>query len=259
MTHRVQPTKAVLQHLGLKVPTIDQPLSDIDHELVKKAQEIPAKRGQGSTMRIRKVDDRTWYKVKIERYRGAVTHLKDDEFPNNEARTQPWWLCAAGGRESGGHKDFYREFENQWVRNGKTSDPWLPTTEDWERCRAEAAYNTDEVVKSIVATSIVRSTLSGKICGIELPPYGARAGILVRADNGQQRIACVFYRITSPTMIGHFLSLPCCDITLDWQFEPAKDGMFKDMDPGEMAFSADLPAEVLSEVLEKYSHEVDED
>lgn len=54
------------------LPTLDVRLEDLDHELIRKAQQSPELDAAGGSERIESVDDRTWLKVKTGQWRGAV-------------------------------------------------------------------------------------------------------------------------------------------------------------------------------------------
>jgi hypothetical protein len=68
-------TRPTLRCLGedLKVPLppVNRPLDEVAHPLLDKANEHFAN-GSGSRERIRAVDDQVLYKVKVQRWRGAV-------------------------------------------------------------------------------------------------------------------------------------------------------------------------------------------
>ncbi|WP_143219274.1 hypothetical protein [Actinokineospora bangkokensis] len=86
----VRPTlRCPREELGLKVPPINEPLDELDHPLISKANDqfaVPT----GPRERIRAVDDAIMFKVKVQRWRGAVVDSGE-----------PSWLVAAGTREDG--------------------------------------------------------------------------------------------------------------------------------------------------------------
>lgn len=92
----VRPTLRCLRDdLVIALPPISQPLDELDHPLVRKANEQFAG-PVGARERIRSIDDVVLFKVKIQRWRGAVHDAGD-----------PSWLVAAGLREEGSRDDFY--------------------------------------------------------------------------------------------------------------------------------------------------------
>jgi hypothetical protein len=97
-----RPTLRVLRHdLHLPVPPIDELLEEIDHPLLTKARDQFAV-DDTAHERIRAIDDEVVWKVKIQRWRGAV--WTDEYIP---------WLIAAGIREHGSADDFYQSLADQ--------------------------------------------------------------------------------------------------------------------------------------------------
>lgn len=73
----VRPTiRCLREDLGLGLPLIDEPLDEIDHPLIKKANEQFAQ-PTGPRERIRSIDDVVMFKVKVQRWRGAVVEAGD--------------------------------------------------------------------------------------------------------------------------------------------------------------------------------------
>ncbi len=102
---RVRPTLRVLRDdLKLPLPSARTPLDAISHPLLDKAAEQFADPGT-THERIRAIDDVVLFKVKVQRWRGAVwTDGPDVEVPT--------WLVAAGVREDGSGDDFYTVLES---------------------------------------------------------------------------------------------------------------------------------------------------
>ncbi|MFJ6212136.1 hypothetical protein ACIQGZ_02170 [Streptomyces sp. NPDC092296] len=136
-----RPTLRCLQQdMGLPVPPVTRPLEEIDHPLLAKAAERFAE-ADAKHERIRAIDDQVLFKVKVQRWRGAV--WVDSDLP---------WLVAGGRREDGSGDDFYAALEadgraararyNAGHRDGlKTathSAHLLPERADFVRYRAEA-------------------------------------------------------------------------------------------------------------------------
>jgi len=137
----VRPTRSCLDGLGLKIPSLDMRLSDLDHALIKEAQRVPAAHEAGGVERIRALNDRVWLKAKTRRWRGAVTCLSEHDQislggpPDPPAR---WWLGAGGYRRDGDPSDFYESMAATAGRDGKgsgkpRSERWLPAQWDWQR------------------------------------------------------------------------------------------------------------------------------
>jgi hypothetical protein len=93
---RARPTlRCLREDLALPVPSVDIPLDEITHPLLAKATERFAD-AETPRERISAIDDRVLFKVKVQRWRGAV--WVDAGLP---------WLVAAGQREEGSPEDFY--------------------------------------------------------------------------------------------------------------------------------------------------------
>jgi hypothetical protein len=93
----VRPTvRCLTDDLGLKIPTIDDPLDEFDHPLLRKANQQFAE-PSSSRERISSIDAAVLFKVKAQRWRGAVWI---------DATGRPW-MVAAGWREEGSQDDFY--------------------------------------------------------------------------------------------------------------------------------------------------------
>jgi hypothetical protein len=118
---RARPTLRTLRDdLVLALPPADEPLDEIDHPLLTKANEQFAVESTPHE-RIRAVKDEILFKVKIQRWRGAAWVEAD----------QPW-LIAAGTRESGSPDDFYNalaaDAEQARARYNTEHTPPLATT-----------------------------------------------------------------------------------------------------------------------------------
>jgi hypothetical protein len=87
----VRPTvRCLREDLGLPLPPARVPLDEIDHPLLRKAEEQFAAEDTPHE-RIRAIDDVVLFKVKTGRWRGAV--YRDD--PEAEVKE---WLVAGGTR-----------------------------------------------------------------------------------------------------------------------------------------------------------------
>jgi hypothetical protein len=144
--------RCLLDDLKLALPSADEPLDEIDHPLLRKATE-QFTATDVTHERIRAVDDHVLFKVKVQRWRGAV-------WPDAE---QPW-LIAAGVREAGSPDDFYtalaaagraaRARYNTAHKPGLTTDTHtdhlLPTADDRLRYRLEAGVRLVRRLESVV-------------------------------------------------------------------------------------------------------------
>jgi hypothetical protein len=97
MTQRARPTlRCLREDLAQDMPRASTPLDEIDHPLLAKATERFTE-SQTPRERIAAIDDQVFFKVKIQRWRGAVW-VEDGKAP---------WLVAAGHRQEGSPDDFY--------------------------------------------------------------------------------------------------------------------------------------------------------
>lgn len=190
MARQVRPTlRCLREDLGLPVPHVDVPLGEIAHPLLAKAAERFADLQTGHE-RIRAIDDQVLFKVKIQRWRGAV--WADDDLA---------WLVAAGQREDGSPDDFYaalaaRSNAARARYNAEHTPPLattaysgylLPGHEDDLRWRAEAAARAERQLGTIVRGLVRQSLLDGHEHAAMLD--GAALGIQVRAAGAVIAIA----------------------------------------------------------------------
>lgn len=233
----VRPTlRCLLDDLGIALPPIDNPLDEIDHPLIRKANDqfaVPA----GPRERIRSVDDVIMFKVKVQRWRGAVVEAGE-----------PSWLVAAGVREDGSRDDFYEALATAAVAartryNAEHSPPlksqtccdqWLPGEDDRDRYRAEAGVRLLRALREAVHRLVCDSLLDGHEHADEVA--GAELGVLVRGS--EERGTYVALRITGSVpddMVAVVLSLvPGCDRD-GWYPEFAMPD--RPLRPGEQAYS----------------------
>ena len=115
MAGRIRPTMRCLREdLEVAVPTADTPQEEISHPLLTKAAEYFPD-DQAPRERIVSIDDRVLFKVKVQRWYGAV--WVDDEIP---------WLVAAGQREEGSHEGFYASLTTRQDCTGTVQRRALP-------------------------------------------------------------------------------------------------------------------------------------
>ncbi|MBP2339251.1 hypothetical protein JOF41_005429 [Saccharothrix coeruleofusca] len=233
----VRPTlRCLREDLGVPLPPIDDPLDEIDHPLVRKANEQFASR-TGPRERIRAIDDEVVFKVKAQRWRGAVVETGE-----------PSWLVAAGVREEGSRDDFYealaataaaaRARYNAEHRTPLKSETfcgqWLPREDDRDRYRAEAAVRTLRAMRATVHRLVCASLLDGH------EHIGAAAGVElgVLVQGAEERGTYVALRIVgsvADNIVVVVLSLvPGCDRD-GWYPEFAMPGRL--LRPGEQVYS----------------------
>jgi len=189
---KVRPTlRCLREDLALPVPRVDTPLDEIAHPLLGKATERFAD-DQTPQERISAIDDQVLFKVKIQRWRGAV-------WVDAGLR----WLVAAGQREEGSPEDFYtalaaRGHSARARHNAEHSPPLssttyseylLPGREDDLRWRAEAAARTERRLGMTVHDLVRQSLLDGHEHAVMLD--GAALGVQVLADQGHETYAAI--------------------------------------------------------------------
>jgi hypothetical protein len=212
-----RPTLRVLRYdLRLPVPPIDELLEEIDHPLLAKARDQFAV-DDARHERIRAIDDEVVWKVKIQRWRGAV--WTDEHIP---------WLIAAGIREDGSADDFYQSLADQSRAartryNAEHATPLrtrayvghlLPGEDDRKRYRLEDATRQVRRLIALIQDLTRGSLRDGHEHAVDLPAF--RLGIIVRADDGHETYVAI--RITgsvSDDLVAVILShVPGCKTDL---------------------------------------------
>lgn len=186
MAGQARPTlRCLREDLGQTVPPADTPLDEVPHPLLAKATERFADESTPRE-RIASVDDQVLFKVKVQRWRGAVW-MADDAIP---------WLVAAGQREEGSPDDFYasltargkaaRSQYNAAHTPPLTTETYtsglLPAREDELRWKAEHAVRTERRLRATVHALLRESLLDG--CEHAAMLDGSALGIQVLADQG---------------------------------------------------------------------------
>lgn len=234
---RARPTLRCLRRdLKLPVPPVDEPLNEIDHPLLAKTNE---QFGEVETPRerIRAVDDNVLFKIKVQRWRGAV--WADD------LRA---WLVAAGLREAGSPDDFYAALGAEATAARKSynaehpvplktatySGHLLPGPADEKRYRAEAGARFMRLLSTTVWDLLRASLVDGYEHAAELGSF--RLGIQVRADDGHETYVAV--RVTGSVPANLIMLIfdyvPGCDHE-GWYPEEAMPS--RPLHPGEYVWS----------------------
>ncbi len=183
--------RCLREDLRLALPPVNRPLDEIDHPLIRKAAERFADPDTPHE-RIRAIDDHVLFKVKVQRWRGAVWIEAD--LP---------WLVAGGQREDGSPDDFYAALESGATAararyNDENAPPLttstytahlLPGREDDLRFRAEDAARAERRLRPIVHDLVRASLLDGHEHAVMLD--GAALGIHVRADSGHETYVAI--------------------------------------------------------------------
>jgi hypothetical protein len=238
---RARPTLRCL-HDDLKVarPSADVPLDEINHPLLAKTHEQFADPATPHE-RIAAIDDEVFFKVKVQRWRGAVW----TDHPSADVRV---WLVAAGWREDGATTDFYaalaasaraaRSRRNAGNAQSLTSDTYtwhlLPDDTDRARYRAESAARFERTLAAAVRDLCRASLLDGREHTATVG--GAVLGIQVRANQGHETYVAVRIIGSVPSTLAVVVLdlIPGCD--LDGWF-PEYSLPERPLDPAEQAWS----------------------
>jgi hypothetical protein len=258
---QVRPTKRCLDDLGLTFPDAAEPLSEIDHPLIQKAQATPATVGAGGAEPVRSLSDRVWFKSKITDLRGIVTRLTPAEC---EARGLPleipWWIGAAGVRRADSADDFYKLIEAEAAREGRgtgepSTDHLLPQEIDKQRLELETAALLARGLRDLVLNIIAKSLQDGRAYFAEVT--GHRVTAVVRAsDESEAYLAVSGEGFVDPRVLAIILkAVPGIDED-DWLPEPGGVAGI-DPGPGEIIWSTIIPPAVQEDILaraEKKTH-----
>ena len=216
---RARPTLRCLhEDLKLAAGSADKPLDEIDHPLLDKTNEQFADPATPHE-RIAAIDDEVLFKVKVQRWRGAV--WIDD--PGTDPRI---WLVAAGWREDGAATDFYaalavgaktaRSRYNATHSQAITANTYtahlLPDDDDRARYRAESAARFERKLTAAVRDLSQASLLDGHEHTETLG--GAVLGIQIRASHGHETYVAVRIIGSVPDVLTVIVldSVPGCDL-----------------------------------------------
>lgn len=241
----VRPTFRVLKELGINPPDAYTSFAEIEHELIMKAQSTPLQVAAGGGERVLAIKDRLWWKVKVQRWRGAVVNPD----ANNEGT---WWLGMAGHREKDANDDFYAEHEAAYKREASSSK-WLPEADDLKREAIETYVASWPKKRLSLERALAKSAYqpNGLAVGITHVD-GGRVGYLVELHDDLVLVGCVI-EYTVDTKIAAL----ACEIVPgasmdDWDAEPTKDGFGVEPQSGQMLYRAFIKNEDLQALLDKH-------
>lgn len=235
---RTRPTlRCLTEDLRLPVPPITAPLDEVDHPALNKAHEQFDGDSDPLHERIRAIDDQVLFKVKVQRWRGAVW------------RSEPCpWLVAAGVREDGSADDFYAALATdakaaRSAYNAQHSRPLttqtyvgglLPDRDDHLRYRLEEGTRFVRRLESAIPQLARASLLDGAEHTIAYDTF--TLGVQIRTQEGHE--AYVAVRITG-SVPGDLVR-----IVLDIVLGCEREGWFpesrlpdRDLLPAEQAWS----------------------
>jgi hypothetical protein len=259
----VRPTRRCLRDLAIEPPQLDVPLDGVEHAVLSKAQRLPELVVAGGEERILALDDRMWFKVKVDTWRaaGCEVDLVDERILSALGR---WWVAAAGSRRGdSAQEDFYeqltaecrarRKAENvgRIVATTQTSTAHL-LPDEWDRDRlyAELAVHVRLGVQRLVRRMAAESLRTGATIGFDFQGWQAR--VLIRAEDGHEAyIAISALGLPDDTTFVLLLtSIPGIAST-DWAPEP---GGVAGIEPesGEILWSAPMPTEAARRLLAEF-------
>ena len=239
------------------VPTIDVPLSELEHPLVVRAQPIPDMVATHSSERILSLTDRVWLKVKTGTWRGAAGNVRGaiEDSPRGALETGEtwWWLAAAGSRQNDSpQRDFYSRLDAKAHAAGPNScstDFLLPQAWDAKRLEAELALAIVNAVPPLVRLAAALSMHHGDIRGFTYGPTDIRVRIRM-LDDGQVYLAISSVGATDPDFFALLLSAFEGLTADDWLPEPGPYLQVQ-LEPGEILWSTILSPEAQQSLLKE--------
>lgn len=241
--------RCLREDLHLPLPRVDVPLDELAHPLLAKAAEQFGD-PDAKHERIRAVDDQILFKVKVQRWRGAV--WTDADLP---------WLVAAGRREDGSTDDFYAALESDAraararynaghtppLKTATHTAHLLPEREDHIRYRAEAGVRFLRGLRAAIL-DLTRATLrDGSEHAVDFDTF--TLGLQVRADDGHETYLAVRITGSVPANLAVLIlsNVPGCDRE-GWYPEYALPK--RDLLPAEQAWSNIMDPLAAAGVLE---------
>jgi hypothetical protein len=253
----VNPTRPTIrclrEDLGIvKLPPARVALDELDHPLIRKASAQFA--GGSARERIVAIDDNTLFKVKIQRWRGAV--WTDTRCP---------WLVAAGRREDGSPDDFYAALAERAEQARKTynashtppltsstyTDDLLPGAFDDARLRLEDAERSVLRMEASIRSLVTHALLTGREQREDLVGY--TLAVLVRADEGHETYVGIriIGHVTIADQAAILDAVPGCDRD-SWYPDVMPH---RDIEAGEVIWSNLMDPQAAAALLTEAEHE----
>lgn len=260
-TVTVRPTLRCLRDLGIKVPFIDEPLSELDHPVIRSAQQVPERVAAYAAERIFSLTDRVWFKDRAGQWRSAVTQLLSGDASPEDA-PDSWWIGAASLRRDGSTAEPYdswlRWAQSQGSKQHPETDAWLPTQDDWARWVLERAVAEERELTTIVPQLIAMS-LRGRR-GFTAERGGFRFHLEARAtDPSEVYLALaavgVPHRDFANRLAAVLDSVPGVQQS-DWFPEPPASWPFQAAS-GAVVWSTLLPPQVQAQMLDDYPDDLE--
>ena len=257
----MRPTLRCLRDLGIKVPFIEEPLSELDHPVIRSAQQVPERVAAYAAERIFSLTDRVWFKDRAGQWRSAVTQLlSSDAYP--EDAPDSWWIGAASLRRDGSSTEPYdswlRWAQSQGSKQHPVTDEWLPTPDDWARWALEGAAAEERELATIVPQLIAMSLRGRRSYAAEVG--GLSFHLEVRATNPSEvylGLAAVGipHRDFAHRLAVVLDSAPGLQES-DWFPEPPDSWPLRPT-LGAVVWSTLLPPQVQAQLLDDYPDDLD--
>jgi len=241
--------------MHVATPTLDTPLSELEHPLIVRAQALPALVATYAAERIRSLTDRVWFKVKTGTWRGAAGNVQDldeDSRALLEECEAWWWLTAAGPRQNDSpQRDFYARLDVEAHATGPntcSTDFLLPGPWDIKRLTAELALAVATEVPRLVRQAAALSMRHGDIRGFTAGPADVRVRVRMLGD-GQVYLAIGSIGVTDPDLFALLLSAFTGLTVEDWLPEPGPY-LHVEPAPGEILWSTLLSTDAQRALLD---------
>lgn len=246
-----RPTIRCLQDdLDTKLPPATEPLDRVAHVIVGKAGEV-ARSAPERAERIVELDDHVFWKIKIERWRGALWSTTDES-----------WIAAVGYRRAGDGDDFYNElgesgrrWKAEYNRTNKPplttstfTDRLLPTELDRKRIVLEDAVRVVDDLRAALRSLTLDAVATDAEARGEAA--GCEVGVLIRRTETEIYVAVrIVGQVPKPDVHALVLdSMPAIADRDGWFIDamPARAG-----GPGEIVWSNLLDEAALSAMVDE--------
>lgn len=258
----MRPTLKCLSDIDVKLPSLNVPLHEMEHVVIRSAQSVPERVETYSAERIVSLTDRVWFKDRAGQWRSAVARPLNNT-GDDETTPVAWWIGAAGLRRAGKADEPYdswlREAQAAGSKHHPSTEHWIPTANDWDRWALERAVVEEAELADIVPRLIAMS-LRGR------RGYSATRGdfdfvLEVRANAEAEVYLAVFARGIPNTTFADRLAALLDSVPGvakdDWQPEPVGSSPFRGIAPGVVAWSTLLAPETQVMLLDQYPDDVE--
>lgn len=242
-----RPTLKCLKPLGLPLPNIENSLEDLEHPLIKKAQDVArgSRSAPGSQAPIQKITDGAWLKVKVNDWRGGIIEESPPDVSEGPNPGPLWWLGMAGRRyRDSPQNDFYASLPVKAAE-------FRPTSRDWKRLQAEKAYWRHEADRQMVRSSVWRAYQTGDFQRYDHSDGRQHFGIKLTVRHPDEiYVSLGAHSMFDPRAYALLLSTLPEIPTEHWMAEPSAP-LQLEVDSNEIVYSAVLPENLLSKLRQE--------